>query len=226
MDFERTSAKPDSPTGAETFVEELKRQRVSAILRTNDFEAARQAMEAAVRGGFRIIEFTLSIPGAVDLIAEFSKRAELIVGAGTVLTVEEVDQTIEAGARFIVSPVVDERVIRRAAEHDVASIPGASTPTEMWQAYRAGAPLQKLFPESGTGPTWIRQTLGPMPFLNIVPTSGVTLDNAVDYLKAGAAAVGFTVSLFVPDDIRQRAWDRIEERAKLIHERISTAFPQ
>lgn len=206
----------------ETFVREFKQQRASAILRTHDHEAARHAMHAAVRGGFQIIEFTLSIPGAVDLIAEFSKMPNLVVGAGTVLTVEEVDQVIAAGARFVVSPVVDEAVIRRAALQGVASIPGASTPTEMLQAYRAGAPFQKLFPESGTGPTWIRQTLGPLPFLNIVPTSGVTLENAPDYLAAGAAAVGYTVSLFVPDDVRQGAWDRIEDRARQMLQRIRT----
>ncbi len=205
---------------SDSFVREFKRQRASAILRTHDHDAARQAMNAAIRGGFRIIEFTLSIPGAVDLIEEFSRRPDLIVGAGTVLTVDEVDQVIAAGAQFVVSPVVDELVIRRASYHGVASIPGASTPTEMLQAYRAGAPFQKLFPESGTGPTWIRQTLGPLPFLNIVPTSGVTLENAPEYLKAGAAAVGYTVSLFVPEDVRQAAWNRIEDRAREMLRRI------
>jgi 2-dehydro-3-deoxyphosphogluconate aldolase / (4S)-4-hydroxy-2-oxoglutarate aldolase len=199
--------------GEKAFVEAFKRERASAILRTNDQARARQAMEAAVRAGFRIIEFTLSIPGAIELIAEFSQRPDLIVGAGTVLTEEQVDQVIQAGASFIVSPVVDVAVIRRATYHGVASMPGASTPTEMLLAHRAGAALQKLFPEPGTGPSWVKQTLGPLPFLNIIPTSGVTAENAVAYLQAGAVAVGFVNSLFLPEDIKSESYDRIEQRA-------------
>ena len=136
------------------------------------------------------------------------------MGAGTVLTVEQVDEVLAAGASFIVSPVVDEVVIERAKSHGVAAMPGASTPTEMLAAYRAGAPLQKLFPEPGTGPTWVKQTLGPLPFLNIVPTSGVTQANAAAYLQAGAAAVGFVNSLFVPEKIKAGAFESIEQRAR------------
>ncbi len=196
------------------FVKAYKRERASAILRTNDHDKARKAMDSAVRAGFRVIEFTLSIPGAIELIAEFSRRPDLIVGAGTVITEEQVDLVIQGGASFVVSPVVDEAVIRRATSHGVASMPGASTPTEMLLAYRAGACLQKLFPEPGTGPAWVKQTLGPLPFLNIVPTSGVTAGNAVAYLQAGAVAVGFVNSLFVPEDVQSEAFDRIELRAR------------
>ncbi|MDA0660022.1 MAG: bifunctional 4-hydroxy-2-oxoglutarate aldolase/2-dehydro-3-deoxy-phosphogluconate aldolase [Planctomycetota bacterium] len=199
---------------AEAFVQVCKQERASAIVRTDSQESARKAMDAAVRGGFRIIEFTLSVPGAMELIREFSRRPNLIVGAGTVLTVEQVDEVLAAGATYIVSPVVDEAVIQRAKYHGVASMPGASTPTEMLLAYRAGAPLQKLFPEQGPGPAWVKQTLGPLPFLNIVPTSGVTEANAAAYLKAGAAAVGFVNSLFVPEDIKAGAFDAIENRAR------------
>lgn len=199
---------------AETFVRIFKQERASAILRTDNQAAARQAMDAAVRGGFRIVEFTLSVPGAIELISEFAQRPGLIVGAGTVLTVEQVDEVLAAGASFIVSPVVDVAVIERAKSRGVAAMPGTSTPTEMLSAYRAGAPLQKLFPEPGTGPTWVKQTLGPLPFLNIVPTSGVTQANAAAYLQAGAAAVGFVNSLFDPADIKAGAFELIEQRAR------------
>jgi Entner-Doudoroff aldolase len=217
------STTPTSRINAEAFVRTLKHERASAILRTSNHEAARRAMEAAVRGGFRIVEFTLSVPGALDLIAEFSRHKDLLVGAGTVLSVEQVDEVIAAGACFVVSPVIDEAVIRRAAEHDVASMPGTSTPTEMLQAYRAGAPLQKLFPETGTGPTWVKQTLGPLPFLNIVPTSGVTQANAAAYLQAGAAAVGFVNSLFDPKEISAGAFDAIETRARAMLAAVRSA---
>jgi 2-dehydro-3-deoxyphosphogluconate aldolase/(4S)-4-hydroxy-2-oxoglutarate aldolase len=195
------------------FVREFTTERASAILRTNDHEAARRAMGAAVAGGFRILEFTLSIPGAFELIEEFAALRDLIVGAGTVLTTDDAVRSVEAGAQFLVSPVVDQAVIDKAGSLGVAAMPGCSTPTEMLRAHRAGAPLQKLFPETATGPAWVKQTLGPLPFLKIVPTSGVTLDNAAEYLRAGAAAVGFVNSLFEPADVAAGDWGAVQARA-------------
>jgi Entner-Doudoroff aldolase len=171
-------------------------------------------MEAAIRGGFRIIEFTLSVPNVFKLIRQFTQHRDLVIGAGTVLTVEEARQAVDVGAQFLVSPVVDEAVIAEASRLGVAAMPGCSTPTEMLRAYRAGAPLQKLFPEPGPGPAWVKQTLGPLPFLRIVPTSGVTLENVGKYFAAGAFAVGFVASLFPAEEIKARQFDRIEERAR------------
>lgn len=198
----------------EDFARFLHEQRASAILRTRETSSALPAMEAAIRGGFRIVEFTLSIPGALDLIREFSTRPGLVAGAGTVLTPEDADRCVEAGASFLVSPVCDPEVIARARDHHVAVIPGCATPTEMLHAWRAGALLQKLFPEAGPGPSWVRQTLGPLPFLRIVPTSGVTLENARAYLNAGAHAVGLVQPLFPPDDLAGGRFDLIEHRAR------------
>ncbi len=198
------------------FVARLGRERATAILRTSDAEAAAPAMEAAVRGGFRIVEFTLTIPGALDRIAEFTKRADLIVGAGTVMTADEAREAVARGARFLVSPVVDETLIEAARALDVAILPGAYTPTEMLRAHRAGAPLVKLFPAPADGPTYVRQVIGPMPFLRIVPTAGVNERNAATYLKAGAFAVGFVSSLFRAEDLAARRWDEVEARARAL----------
>ncbi|MGE3166795.1 MAG: bifunctional 4-hydroxy-2-oxoglutarate aldolase/2-dehydro-3-deoxy-phosphogluconate aldolase [Planctomycetota bacterium] len=195
------------------FVELLGQARASAILRTSLAEAAAPAMEAAIRGGFRIVEFTLSTPAALDRIAEFAGRTNVVVGAGTVLDVDQARAAHEAGASFLVSPVVDEAVIEEAHRLGVAVMPGTQTPTEMLRAHRAGAPLQKLFPEAGTGPAAVRAILGPMPFLRIVPTSGVDLANARSYLEAGAYAVGFVNSLFDPTDLQAGRFDAIERRA-------------
>lgn len=177
-------------------------------------------MNAAIKGGFCVIEFTLSIPNAMELIEEFAARRDLIVGAGTVLTAEDAAEAVKAGAKFLVSPVVDDAVIDAALAMAVAVMPGCSTPTEMLRAHRAGAPLQKLFPEQSLGPTWVRQTLGPLPFLRIVPTSGVTLDNAAAYLRAGAFAVGFVNSLFDPTDLADENWQAIERRAAGMLQRV------
>jgi 2-dehydro-3-deoxyphosphogluconate aldolase/(4S)-4-hydroxy-2-oxoglutarate aldolase len=197
------------------FVERLAECRATAIIRTDRAEVARRAMDAAIRGGFRIVEFTLTVPDAFELIREFSARPELTVGAGTVLEASQVREAAKSGAQFVVSPVVDEPVIEAARELGLASIPGAFTPAEMLRAHRAGAPLVKLFPSPGAGPAYVRQILGPLPFLKIVPTAGVDAANAAAYLQAGAWAVGFVSSLFDPEDLAAGRFDRIEERARL-----------
>ena len=201
---------------SERFVALLGEARASAILRCPSREAAASAMEAAVRGGFRIVEFTLTIPGALDLVEEFSRRQDLVVGAGTVLTADEARSAVRRGARFLVSPVMDPEVIAAGLSLGVAFIPGCHTPTELLAAHRAGAPLQKLFPAPGLGPAYVRACLGPLPFLKIVPTHGVDATNARAWLEAGAHAVGFTHSLFDADDIAAGRFDRIEERARTL----------
>jgi len=197
------------------FVQHLGQVRASAILRTDNAEAAVQAMEAAIRGGFTICEFTLTIPDVYALIADFSKRhPDIVFGAGTVLTVEEAEKSVGAGAKFLVSPVTDEPVIEAAGRLGVAAMPGTHTPTEMLRAHRAGAGLQKLFPAPGIGPDFVKACLGPMPFLNIVPTHGVTEANAADWLAAGAHAIGFVAPLFDPQLVAAGDFDGIEARAR------------
>jgi 2-dehydro-3-deoxyphosphogluconate aldolase / (4S)-4-hydroxy-2-oxoglutarate aldolase len=203
------------------FVNLLSKEKASAIIRTSNQKTAASAMEAAVRGGFRIIEFTLTVPGALELIADFSKREGLVVGAGTVLTVEDARKSVDAGASFLVSPVCDEVVIKEATNLDVASMPGTSTPTEMLIAHRAGAQLQKLFPAPAGGPAFVSSVLAPLPFLKIVPTNGIDENNAADYLKAGVVAVGFVKALFDPDDLRNERYDKIEQLARKLKASVS-----
>lgn len=200
-----------TPNEFTTFFHE---QRASAILRTDLPDAVVPAMEAAIRAGFRICEFTLTIPDVFEHVAAFSKRDGIVVGAGTVLTVDDARRAVEAGARFLVSPVVDEEVIEEAARLGVAMMPGTHTPTEMLRAHRAGAALQKLFPAPGIGPAYVKACLGPMPFLRIVPTSGVDASNAAAYLAAGAFAIGFVAPLFDAADIAAGRFDRIEQRGR------------
>ena len=197
----------------EAFVERLGREKASAILRTNDQEKAALAMEAAIRGGITILEFTLTVPGALELVQDFSKREGLVVGTGTVMDTQEVRDSVDAGARFVVAPVVDEVVIEAAPDLGVATMPGTHTPTEMLRAHRAGASLCKLFPAPAGGPVWAKSVLGPMPYLKIVPTNGVDEHNAAEWLKAGCFAVGFVNTLFVPEDIAEGRWDELEARA-------------
>lgn len=188
--------------------------RASAILRTDLADAAAPAMEAAMRAGFRVLEFTLTVPNALELIAAFSTRAGVVVGAGTALSPAQAREAVGAGARFLVSPVVDEAVIDEAKSLNVAMMPGGYTPTELLRAHRAGAALQKLFPAPEPLPNFIKAVRGPMPFLRIVPTSGVHENNVAAVLKAGAFAAGFVNNLFDPNDLAQGRFDRVEERGR------------
>lgn len=189
------------------------RERCSAILRTPLGDAVAPAMEAAIEGGFRIVEFTLNTPSALAHIASFTTRPGLIVGAGTVLSIEDAARARIAGARFLVAPVVDEEVIRFGVAQGLLVIPGAFTPTEMLRAWRAGAQMVKLFPGPSDGPQYLRACRGPLPFLRLFPTSGVTLENAAAYLEAGAFGLGWVNCLFDPADLAAGNWERIRTRA-------------
>ena len=189
-------------------------ERCSAILRTPHADAVQPALEAAAEGGFKILECTLNTPGALDAITEFARRPDLLVGAGTVLQVSEAEAAVAAGARFIVSPVCDPEVIEWCVRNGIVAIPGTFTPTEMLRAHRAGAAMVKFFPGPSDGPDTVRIIRGPLPFLRIFPTSGVTLDNATAYLDAGAFGLGFVNCLFDGADLAAGRFDAIAERAR------------
>jgi 2-dehydro-3-deoxyphosphogluconate aldolase / (4S)-4-hydroxy-2-oxoglutarate aldolase len=201
---------------SEAVLNVLREARAVAILRCNDHSIGRNALAAAVRGGFRALEVTLGTPGAVEIIADMARDSRLLIGAGTVLTVEQARAAAQAGARFLVSPVLDVEVVAEASRLGVVMIPGCATPTELWKAHRAGTPLQKLFPAPAGGPTWLRSVLAPMPFLRVIPTNGVEVDNASEWLAAGAFAIGCVRSVFQPDLLAAHAWEAIENRARAL----------
>jgi len=202
-------------------VASIERERISAIIRTNDQVLAGEAMRAAVDGGFRIVEFTLTTPGAFELIAEFSRRPDLLVGAGTVLTVEQARKAVAAGARFLVSPICDPIIVAEAAALDTASFPGAFTPAEMQTAHLLGADFVKVFPAPPGGVTFIEAVRAPLPHLRLFPTAGFTTENFVEFLNAGCAGVGFVKSLFEPSDLARRDFVAIRNRALAITRRLA-----
>jgi 2-dehydro-3-deoxyphosphogluconate aldolase/(4S)-4-hydroxy-2-oxoglutarate aldolase len=208
--------------GREHIKSELLERKISAIIRTDNQKVAEQAMRAAVAGGFRVVEFTLTTPGALNLITQFRENDDLIVGAGTVMSPTVVQEAVEAGAQFLVSPVCSVDVIQEAKKLDVVTIPGTFTATEMESAHRAGADFVKLFPAPANVAEYIRFILAPLPHLKIFPTSGVTLDNMRDVLQAGAAGTGFVRPLFNPEMIRNKNYDGIRQRAEAIVERLAS----
>ena len=201
---------------------ELLERKISAIIRTDNQKVAEQAMQAAVDGGFRVVEFTLTTPGSLNLITQFRENDDLIVGAGTVMSPIIAQEAVEAGAQFLVSPVCNVDVIQEAEKLDVVSIPGTFTATEMETAHRAGADFVKLFPAPENVAEYIRFILAPLPYLKIFPTSGVNLDNMLDVLQAGAAGTGFVRPLFDPEMIRNKNYDGIRQRAEAIVERLAS----
>ena len=171
---------------------QLGRTRVMAILRSADASGLPAVARALASGGVTCLEVTLTTAGALDALAAI--RAELgpdiAVGAGTVITAGQARDALAAGAEFLVAPLVDTVVVRSAADSGIPCYPGAWTPTEVCQAWRAGAAAVKLFPASTGGPAHLRQLRAPLPEIPLVAVGGVGIDEARDYLDAGACAVG------------------------------------
>jgi 2-dehydro-3-deoxyphosphogluconate aldolase / (4S)-4-hydroxy-2-oxoglutarate aldolase len=178
-------------------VEEVERAGVVAIIRMKDPEKVRAVFEAIAEGGVRVIEVTMSVPGAVELIRQLAAKmpSGCVLGAGTVLDGETARRVIDAGARFVVSPVFRPDVIAACHAEDAAVMPGCFTPTEILNAWDAGADIVKVFPATALGPGFLKDVRGPLPQVRLMPTGGVTLDNAGDWIRAGAVAVGVGTAL-------------------------------
>ncbi len=173
---------------------------VVAVVRMKDTLRAVRTVEAIHAGGVSAIEVTVTTPGALDLITQLSRELgdEVLVGVGSVLDVETAGRAVDAGARYVVSPVFDAGVVAEARRLGVPAMPGAFTPTEVLRAYRSGADVVKVFPSEVLGPAFIKGVLAPMPFLRLMPTGGVTPDNVGTWIRAGAVAVGVGGALMDP----------------------------
>ena len=182
-----------------------------AVVRTESATSALEMTRALVDGGIRAVEITLTIPGGVELIEELSADTRVVVGAGTVRTVEDVEAVVRAGARFVVSPGLDPAVVEAAMSHPVAVVPGAFTPTEMIAARACGLTSTKLFPASTAGPGHLASLRQVFPEIGIVPTGGIGPDSVASWLQAGACAVGIgsvinsTFARSGPDGLTQLA---------------------
>jgi 2-dehydro-3-deoxyphosphogluconate aldolase/(4S)-4-hydroxy-2-oxoglutarate aldolase len=170
---------------------------VVAVIRLKDPAKLRAVIDAIAEGGVRALEITMTVPGATELIAGLAPAlpAGFVLGAGTVLDVETAARVIDAGAQFVVSPVFRRPTLAACHERDVASMPGCFTPTEILDAWDAGADIVKVFPATALGPTFFKDVRGPLPHVKLMPTGGVSLDNAGDWIRAGAVAVGVGTAL-------------------------------
>jgi len=201
--------------------------RACAVLRTPTSEACPKAMQAAIDGGFKIVEFTLTTPDCLQHLSDFRQKydGDVMVGCGTIMNTEDAANAVDAGSEFIITPVMLPDVIEWCTEHNIVCVPGCQTPTELTMAYRHGAPLQKLFPGVTGGPAWVKAVSSALPFLSINPTSGVDLDNAGEYLKMGAASVGLVGPLFEPDAIASGDYDKIAQNAAKVMANVREVGP-
>lgn len=199
------------------------RHRCSAILRTDQAAVVAPALAAAYAGGFRLLEVTLTTPDALHHIERLAEQDDVVPGAGTVLTLDDAKAAAAAGARFLVSPITDPQIISFCRQHDLLSVPGAYTPTEMMLAHRVGADLIKLFPGPANGPEYLAAVRGPLPFLKVVPTSGVTEENTDAWFAAGAFGVGYVAALFQKEDLAHQRFDCIAARAARLCAKVQAA---
>ena len=167
----------------------VQRSGVVAVLRAPTADAFAAVADVLIEAGVTALEVTLTSRGAIEALAGLRRRLppEAVLGAGTVLTADHAKAAVDAGASFLVSPVLDETLVGEAV---VPFYPGAYTPTEVFRAVRAGAPIVKLFPAGGLGPRYLKDLNGPLPGVRIMPTGGIDLGDVAAWLTAGATAVG------------------------------------
>jgi 2-dehydro-3-deoxyphosphogluconate aldolase/(4S)-4-hydroxy-2-oxoglutarate aldolase len=178
---------------SETTAESLERIGLIPVLRAHNAGQAHAIVQAMIAGGVTVVEVTMTVPGAIDVLRELKEEygSRLLLGSGTVTTASEAEATINAGAEFVVSPSLHPEVISATKTNGKLSIPGALTPTEVITAWHAGADYVKIFPCSAMGGAgYLKSVLAPFPFLKLIPTGGVTLETAASFIQAGARALG------------------------------------
>ena len=198
---------------------------VVAVIRLQDPARLRAVIDAIAAGGVRAIEVTMTVPRAIEMIREIAPvlPADVWLGAGTVLDGDTAKRVIDAGARFVVSPVFRRDLIDACHARDVPAMPGCLTPTEILDAWDAGADVVKVFPATTFGPGYLKDVRAPLPHVKLMPTGGVTLDNAGDWIRAGAVAVGVGSALLDGAAIAAGNYSVLEANARRIVASVAAA---
>ena len=198
---------------------------VVAVIRLQDGSRLRAVVDALAQGGITALEVTMTVPRAIELIGEIAPTLPpgFLIGAGTVVDAETARAAVAAGARFIVGPVFRPAVIDAAHAAGAAAMPGCFSPTEILAAWDAGADVVKVFPATALGPAYFKDLRGPLPQVKLMPTGGVSLENAGEWIKAGAVAIGVGGALVDPRLVAAGQYAAITERAQRFIERVKTA---
>jgi 2-dehydro-3-deoxyphosphogluconate aldolase/(4S)-4-hydroxy-2-oxoglutarate aldolase len=199
------------------------RTKVIAVIRMRDAVKLGHVTAAISRGGVKAIEITMTVPGALEIIRRMAgtKSDGTVVGAGTVLDAVTALAVLEAGADFIVSPILIPEIVRVCREADVFVAPGAFTPTEIVTAWNLGADVVKVFPATSLGPAFFKDLQGPLPGIRLMPTGGVGLDNAAEFIRRGACCVAVGTALLDPAAIERDDWEAITRRARTLVESLA-----
>jgi 2-dehydro-3-deoxyphosphogluconate aldolase / (4S)-4-hydroxy-2-oxoglutarate aldolase len=189
---------------------------IVAVVRAPESEPLVEVARALAEGGVTVIEITMSVPGALDVLREVRRAlgGQVLLGAGTVLDTETARAVLLAGAEYVVSPTLNLDVIRLCQRYDKLVMPGAFTPTEILTAWEAGADIVKVFPAEVVGPAFFRAMRGPLRQIRLMPTGGVDLSTAADFLRAGACCLGIGSQLVEPRAVAERRFDRIRDLAR------------
>lgn len=181
---------------------------IIGIVRNLAVEEVTQILPIYREAGLTTIEITMNTPGAEQLIREATagEQGGLNIGAGTVCTKRDLERALLAGAQFIVTPILDETVIKTCVERQIPIFPGAFTPSEIYKAWSLGAPMVKVFPAASLGPSYIKEVKAPLNEIKLVPTGGVSLANMAEFLKAGADGLGIGGQLFDKSLIKKGDW--------------------
>lgn len=199
----------------------VREQKVIVVLRTETADSAFRIAEAISAAGLLLIDIPVTVPGVYDVIAEFSKRKGLMIGAGSVTTMNEVTDAIDRGASFIVCPHHDRSIIDYCRDNGVFVAAGGLTPTEVMVAHLAGVDLITVYPvHLMGGAEYTRRLLRPMPFLKMMPVGGIGISQAAEHLKEGAVAVGVTSAIIDPDALAAKDYDSIKDKAKAFLEAV------
>jgi 2-dehydro-3-deoxyphosphogluconate aldolase / (4S)-4-hydroxy-2-oxoglutarate aldolase len=206
-------------------IQEIEATGVVAVIRLKEPDKLRAVVDALMTGGVRALEVTMTVPGAVGLIEQLARTMpkDFQLGAGTVLDPETARQVILAGAKFIVAPTLNLATIEMCHRYDVAALPGCFTPTEILTAWQAGADVIKVFPATALGPTFFKDMRGPLPQIKLMPTGGVTLANAGDWIKAGAIAIGVGTALVDNKAIADGNFAKIVDNARTVVQAVQAA---
>ena len=211
---------------SETTQETIERVGLIPVLRAKSLAQGRALTDAMIAGGVTVVEVTMTVPDAVDLLRQLKKEygAKLLLGSGTVTTADQCQATIDAGAEFVVSPSLHPEVIATTRKNGKVSCPGVLTPTEAITAWNAGADYVKVFPCSAVGgASYLKALLAPFPQLKIIPTGGVTLETAESFIQAGARALGVGSDLVNLVAIDEGHPEKISETAKAYLQVIAAA---
>jgi 2-dehydro-3-deoxyphosphogluconate aldolase/(4S)-4-hydroxy-2-oxoglutarate aldolase len=196
------------------------------VVRADRAEDACAVVDALCDGGIPVVEITMTVPGALDVMRQVSRKygSKVLLGAGTVLDVEQARQCISAGAAFLVSPGLSTAVLRYAQNERILAVPGVFSPTEVMAALAEGSQVMKVFPcGSVGGPSYIKSLHGPFPGVSFIPTGGVSLNNVGHYIAAGAVAVGIGGELVSVAALRAGNLDSIQQAARALLEAVQTA---